>query len=159
MKIKTEQKSLEELSSIQYEVHLGSSNTVDYLEIMILKFTGIYGYGSDGNSDAAYMTAIGKAVLEAWEPGGLIIDLRDLTYDWGDRIESIFSIGNDKYSDIPFPVSLIVGDKSEEAIRTLLLGIESIKYIEDIGWVFRNLNNAWNYIENKLNDYKTEKLL
>ena len=26
-----------------------------------------------GNSDAIYMCAIGKAVLEAWEPSGLIL--------------------------------------------------------------------------------------
>lgn len=159
MKIKTEQVKLEELSSIEYEVHIGNSNTVDYLEIMILKFRGTYGFGSDGNSDAAYMSAIGKAVLEAWEPGGLVIDLSELTYEWGDRLEYVFSIGSDKYSDTPFPVSLIVGKKSEEAIRKLLLGIDSNESIENTGWVFRDLDHAWNYVECKLLEYKTRQLI
>lgn len=154
MNIFTKQLKLEDLSNIQYEVHTGTSRVVNYLEIMILKFIGDYGYGSAGNSDATYMSAIGKAVLEAWEPGGLIIDLSDLSYEWGDRIESIFFVGEEKYLDTPFPVALIVGRRSEEAIRTLIVGLESNKTIEEIGWVFKDLNSAWEYIESKLNEYE-----
>lgn len=90
MNIFTKQLKLEDLSNIQYEVHTGTSRVVDYLEIMILKFIGDYGYGSAGNSDATYMSAIGKAVLEAWEPGGLIIDLSDLSYEWGIELKASF---------------------------------------------------------------------
>ncbi|WP_159888716.1 hypothetical protein [Paenibacillus puerhi] len=155
----TKQVKLEDLSNIQHEVYIGTSKEVDYLEIMIIKFVGNYGYGSDGNSDATFMRAIRSAVLEAWEPGGLILDLSDFSYEWGDRIETVFFVGDDKYRDIPFPVALIVGNKSEEAIRTLLLGLESKKTIEEIGWVFKDLKSAWQYIEIKLKEYKSQNLL
>lgn len=159
MEISKKQFKLEELSNIQYEVHIGSSKAVNYLEIMILKFIGHYGYGSEGNSDAIYMCAMGKAALEAWEPGGLIIDFSELTYEWGDRIESVFFIGEDKYRDTPFPVALIVGSNSDEAIRTLFLGLKSNRPINEIGWVYKDLSSAWEHIEFKLNEYKQQKLL
>lgn len=159
MNISTNQKKLEDLSKIQYEVHIGSSNEVNYLKIMILKFIGEYGFGSAGNSDAIYMRAVGEAVLEAWNPGGLIIDLSELSYEWGDRLEDVFYIGSYKYRDNPFPIALIVGDKSEEAVRTLLVGIKSTKALNEIGWVFRDLSSAWEFVEAKLKEYDLQKLL
>ncbi|OBY76364.1 hypothetical protein BBG47_27545 [Paenibacillus sp. KS1] len=153
MEITTKQVQLEDLSKIRYEVHIGTSKIVDYLDFMILKFCGKYGYGSSGNADAVYMRAIGKAAIEAWEPGGLIIDFSELSYEWGDQIESVFFVGGDKYGDTPFPVALIVGKNSEEAIRTLLVGLESEKGIEEIEWAFKNLEDAWEYIECKLRVY------
>lgn len=159
MNISTNEKKLEELSEIKYQVHIGKSNEVSYLEIMILKFIGVYGFGSAGNSDAIFMRAIGEAVLEAWEPGGLIIDLSELSYEWGDQLEDVFYIGSYKYRDMPFPIALIVGDKSEEAIRTLILGIQSTQGIHEIGWVFKEVSSAWGYIETKLKEYKSQKML
>lgn len=159
MNISTEQKKLEELSKINYEVHIGKSNEVSYIKIMILKFIGVYGFGSTGNSDAIFMRAIGEAVLEAWNPGGLIIDLSELSYEWGDQLEDIFYIGSYKYRDKPFPIALIVGDHSEEAIRTLILGAWSTKGISEIGWVFKEVSDAWDYIETKLKEYDSKKML
>ncbi|WP_413362968.1 hypothetical protein [Lysinibacillus sp. 3P01SB] len=159
MKISTTQIRLEELSEIKYEVHMGKSSEVNYVEIMILKFIGVYGFGSAGNSDAIFMRAIGEAVLEAWEPGGLIIDLSELSYEWGDQLESVFAVGSYRYRDMPFPIALIVGDKSEEAIRTLIVGVRGSEGINEIGWVFREVSDAWNYIETKLKEYDSQKLL
>ncbi|MCP1135273.1 hypothetical protein NKT34_18390 [Paenibacillus polysaccharolyticus] len=159
MDIVTKQLKLEELSDLKYEVHIGDSEAVKYCKIMILKFVGEYGYGSGGNSDAIYMCAIGKAVLEAWEPAGLILDFSELTYEWGDQLEDVFYIGEDQYRNIPFPVALIVGERSEEAIRTLILGVYSDQTTEDIDWVHRDLNSAWTFIEEKLTEYDRNKRL
>ncbi|MFB8372833.1 hypothetical protein [Paenibacillus taichungensis] len=159
MDIITKQLKLEELSDLKYEVHIGDSKSVEYCSIMILKFLGEYGYGSAGNSDAIYMCAIGEAVLEAWEPAGLILDFSELEYEWGDRIENVLFIGKDKYRDIPFPAALIVGEHSKEAIRTLILGVYSDQTIEDIDWVHQDLNSAWAFIENKLAEYDRDKRL
>ncbi|GIP11972.1 Uncharacterised protein [Paenibacillus macerans] len=43
----------------------------------------------------------------------------------------VFDIGADIYLDAPFPMALIVGEGCEEGIRTLLLGTESHKTIEE----------------------------
>lgn len=155
----TKQVKLEELSDLQYEVHIGKSKAVNYCNIMILKFSGEYGFGSGGNSDAIYMSAIGEAVVEAWEPSGLILDFSELAYEWGDMIERVFDVGRAKYGDIPFPTALIVGERSEEAIRTLILGVYSDQTIDDIDWVHRDLESAWTYIEHKLAEYDRDKRL
>ena len=83
MSLNTRTYRLEDLSDLEYEVRIGSVSENSYKKIMILKFSGVYGFGSRGNSDARYMSAIGKAVLEAWRPDGLVIDLSDMQYDWG----------------------------------------------------------------------------
>lgn len=98
-------------------------------------------------------------MVEAWEPSGLILDLSELAYEWGDRMENVFDIGHAKYGDIPFPAALIVGERSEEAIRTLILGVYSDQTIDDIDWVHRDLSSAWAYIEQKLAAYDRDKRL
>lgn len=46
------------------------------------------------------MRAIGEAVLEAWSPRGLLIDLRELSHEWGGQLEDVFYIGSDKYPSL-----------------------------------------------------------
>jgi hypothetical protein len=159
MDIVTKQLKLEELSDLKYEVHMGDSQAVNYCSIMILKFMGEYGFGSSGNSDAIYMCAIGEAVVEAWEPDGLILDFSELVYEWCDLIERVIDIGKAKSGRIPFPVALVVGEQSEEAIRTLILGEYSEEPMDDIDWVHRDLNSAWAFIEEKLMEYDRDKRL
>jgi len=159
MNIAVTQKRLEDLSDLTYEVNIGKSSEVDYCDIMILKFIGEYRFGSQGNSDARSMRAIGEAVLEAWNPRGLLIDLRDLSYEWGDQLEDVFYIGSDKYRDRPFPVAVLVGKNSEEAVRTLIVGPWGTEKIDEIGWVFKDVTSAWAFIEAKLKEYHLKKML
>ncbi|TYA14465.1 hypothetical protein FRY98_01905 [Paenibacillus faecis] len=156
MNLETTRVRLEDLSQIDYEIHIGKSAAVEYRRVMILKFIGSYGFGSGGNSDATYMRAMGEAALEAWDPDALILDLSDLDYEWGDMMDYVFDMGVDKYADLPFPKAMVVSERCEEAIRTLLLGLYSPKGIEETGWVFRSLEDAWSYVEKKLVEYKSK---
>jgi len=154
-----QQVQLEQLSSIRHEVHIGNSSAASDLGIMVLKFAGSYGYGSEGNCDAIYMRAIGNACVDAWEPGGLIIDLSGLAYEWGDRLEMVFGIGNRQYEEMPFPVALVVGEQCCEGIRTLLLGLNSPLPVTEAGWVFTELEQAWVYIEAEIHKFRRLQLL
>ncbi|MCM3342457.1 hypothetical protein M3650_28495 [Paenibacillus sp. MER TA 81-3] len=109
-----EKVSLHELSRLEHNIYLTKSTMRQYKDMMVLQFTGNYGYGSEGNSDAAYMKAIATAALSVWEPTALIINLSELTYEWGDRLEEIFYIGTHQYDDTPFPTALVVGPDCEE---------------------------------------------
>lgn len=146
MSLNTRTYRLEDLSDLEYEVHIGSVSENSYRKIMILKFIGVYGFGSRGNSDARYMSAIGKAVLEAWRPDGVVIDLSDMQYDSGDELDLVFDVGSEISRYRPFPLALTVGPKSEKAVRTLLLGVGSEDGIESAGWVFRSVEEGWAYI-------------
>jgi hypothetical protein len=147
--IDLKRQNFDELSDIKLEIYTGESRYKDYLEIMVLKYNGIYGIGSSGNGDAQYMYAMGKAALAAWEPSGVILDWSNLDYQWGDMLEMVLDIGEHQYIDAMFPTAVIVGPKCEEAVRTLLLGIDSKEPIEKLPFVFRDLESAWQYI-NKL---------
>lgn len=39
---------------------------------------------------------------------------------------------------------------SEEAVRTLILGVGAEETIEDIGWVFRSIEEGWTYVADQL---------
>lgn len=145
--------SLSDLSDIKVEYYIGVSDVLDYKEVLVIKYSGTYGLGSAGNADATYMSAMGKAAIEAWEPNAVIFDLQELDYEWGDRLEYVFGIGVDKYADEPFPVAVIVGLGCEEAVRTLLLGVNSKEPVSSTGWVFKDFKKAWTFINEELKKY------
>ena len=130
---------LSQLSDIKVDYYFGAS---EENEILVIKYSGKYAFGSAGNTDAIYMNAMGKAAMEAWDPGAVIIDLQDLHYEWGDMLEYAFNISTDD----TLPLAVIVGLGCEEAVRTLLLGIDSKESIDKIEWIFKDLDAAWNYI-------------
>ncbi len=75
----------------------------DELEAAVIKFIGSYGYGSEGNGDAAYMIAIRDYVVGCVLPYALVFDLRELDYEWGNTIWNMFQC------DEPF--ATIVSDR------------------------------------------------
>jgi hypothetical protein len=128
-----------------------------------VQYIGTYPIGSAGNDDAQFMSAMARAGLVAFAPAGVIHDLSQLTYEWGDRLEMLFSIGLDaptkgtelveylfgKQPKAEQP-AVVIGASCEEAVRTLLLGEDSTAPIDEISWVFRELESAWFFIENQL---------
>ena len=149
---KLETLRLEDLtSSIGVTFRRGYSATTTYLDILIVSYTGQYPLGSSGNSDARYMFAMGNAALHAYSPSGVIIDMSELHYQWGDMLEMVFGIGSDQYVDAEFPMATVVGPHCREAVRTLIHGENSEKQIEDIGWMFDSLEAAWDYVDSLLN--------
>ncbi|WP_276918974.1 hypothetical protein [Aneurinibacillus aneurinilyticus] len=147
-------RDLNELSDIDVDIYTFDSKKLRYGEIMLITFKGYYRTGSAGNSDAMYMRTMGEAALIAWEPSGAILDMSQLTYKWGDKLEIVFDTGARYFYDEPFPTAVVVGPNCEEAVRTLLLGMDSKEPIESVEWVFKDLEAACNYIEQKLEEYK-----
>jgi hypothetical protein len=104
------------------------------------------------------MAKAGVAAFEAW---GVIHDLSELTYDWGDRLDQVFLVGpQDEPGDEllravfgrsnPPPAgqpAVVVGPRCKEAVRTLLLGENSQEPIEKIGYVFLDLQAAWEFVD------------
>src|SRR6266550_2062673 len=57
--------------------------------ILIAKFTGRYRPGCQGNPDAAYLVAMGVAAVSYWEPKGVVLDVSQLEYVWGDMMDMV----------------------------------------------------------------------
>lgn len=50
-----EKKQFSDLSKIQIEIFIGESKALGYGKIMVIQYSGEYGFGSSGNSDALLM--------------------------------------------------------------------------------------------------------
>ena len=142
--------TLGSLSSIEVSFFSGPSRAADYYDLLVVKFSGRYRNGSSGNPDALFMSAMAEAGIVAWGPAGLILDLRELEYEWGDLLEAVFAAGESHYGDTRFPQAIIVGPPCEKAVRTLVLGLDSTEPLESVPWVFRELESAWAYVEAQL---------
>ncbi|MBA4190032.1 MAG: hypothetical protein C0467_18765 [Planctomycetaceae bacterium] len=137
---------LQELSKIEVRYFTGPSSEKPYLEILVIKYIGVYGFGSGGNADARYMRAMVRAGIDAFEPWGVVHDLSELSYEWGDMLDQVF-IGPDVEHSV---MAVVVGPNCEEAVRTLCLGERSTEPLEKIGWVFRDLETAWTYVDSQI---------
>ena len=135
-----------DLSRVKVRFFTGPSTKKPYLTILVVKYDGEYGIGSGGNDDARYMLAMATLAIETFRPWGVVHDLTDLSYQWGDMLEEVF-IGP-RYE--PQPTAIVVGPKCEKALRTLLLGLDSKESIDAVGNVFRDLNAAWANVDSQI---------
>ena len=111
-------------------------------QILVVAFSGSYGYGSSGYSDALYMRAMIEAGLAAFRPSGLIIDLSDFEYEWGDDIDYGLEVSLD---DTPEPTT-VIGPKCHDGLKSLFRGFNSSEELIDNRNYFANLTDAVSYL-------------
>jgi hypothetical protein len=145
--IKLEKQNIKDWSDIQVTFHTGDSTITKYRQILVISYAGEYGVGCEGNGDAQYMYAMGKFGIELYEPAGIIIDFRELEYVWGDMLEMVFGLGCLNYHPHNVPNAMIVGDKCQEAIGTLIHGLDSKEPPTTEDWIFGSLEEAWKFVE------------
>jgi hypothetical protein len=147
MALKLTEQILAGSGSVTLRYFLTPSEKRPHLEILVIRYTGEYPFGSGGNADAIYMHAMAKASVTAFGPFGVIHDFTELHYEWGDLLEMVFGVGPETE---PAPVAVVVGPGCEEAIRTLFHGVDSSEPIDTIGWVFRDVQTAWRYVTDRI---------
>ena len=150
---KLESQTLESLSDLSVTFSLGNHPCESYPRtVLVMGCSGAYGVGSAGNPDATFLMAMGKAGIEAFGPHGMILDLSELTYEWGDMLEAVFGIAGDK------PMAVVVGEQCRVAIGTLCFGETSTTDACEEQWIFDSLSDAWNYVANLLDEGETPPL-
>ena len=147
MSLELEERFLAGSGSVSIRYFLTPSEKRPYLEVLVIRYTGEYPSGSDGNEDARWMHAMATAAVAAFGPWGVIHDLSGLRYEWGDMLEMVFGVGPEVE---PSPVAVVVGPGCEEAVRTLCLGLSSPEPIDTLGWMFRDLPAAWRYVADRI---------
>lgn len=137
---------LEALSDIDVSYRIARSIHKPNRRVLVVSFSGEYRGGSDGNPDARYMLLKASAGLAAvHRRAGIVLDLTDLEYVWGDLLETVFAVGNTAHPSA-VPLAVVVGRHCEAAVRTLILGIDSRKRLRTVKWVFRDLDKACEYV-------------
>lgn len=146
---------LASLSDVLYSFHVGNHPGKSYDEtVLVIRFAGTYRIGSAGNPDATFMSAMGNAGVEAFDPDVIVIDLSDLTYEWGDMLEMVFSIGD----TLNRPSAVVVAEGCRAAIGTLCFGVNSEKDACEQEWIFDSLEAAWNYVTTLLDEGERPKI-
>lgn len=99
----------EDLSALQWSaLTLGTQEPWDAL---VLEFSGEYGYGCKGNDDGGFMEAVSTLARGLWPARNRVVDLRRLSYQWGDWISS--ALGGDR-------VAIVVSDLCREGLTSLV---------------------------------------
>lgn len=130
--------SFRDLSEIEAALFKGVGPTTGD-PILVVRFVGTCGIGSGSNDDADFMRAVVVAALDVWWAAGLVLDLRELAYEWGDQMTGVLC-GGDRFCGVPsLPTTVAVSDLCREGL-TSLVG-------QEIGddpkrWLFEDLEAA-----------------
>ena len=92
-----------------------------HLEILVVRFSGTSGFGCANNSDAIYMDAMVRAGIAAFDSVGVILDLREMGYEWGDMMLCPFSAGHGHYVDSDLPIVAVVSDLNRTGLTSLMI--------------------------------------
>jgi hypothetical protein len=157
-----QERSLGALSRLQVQYFVGPCSHHPHLQLLVIKYSGAYPRGMRSGENGRFLMAMARAGVTAFEPWGVVHDLSEFTYDWDDRLDLVFNIGpdapaetRDEHGTIQ-PTqetpragrpAVVVGPGCEEAIRRLLLGKNSKEPIAKIGYVFRDLKTAWEFVD------------
>ena len=89
--------------------------------VLELRFGGEYGSGSAGNPDAAFMgDMVSLAIGSCPWVDGVLLDLSELVYDWGDAIERVFDAVTRRDERLPVACVILGGPRSAPALSSLL---------------------------------------
>lgn len=92
-------------------------------DVLVIAFHGTYRRGSQGNPDGAFLRGQVMAGLATYAPSCLLLDFRDLSYEWGNTLLGVFQDVDQFMNDgegVPFPVLTVASDRSAPALHSLL---------------------------------------
>jgi hypothetical protein len=117
--IRLRQVTFAELSGLRHEIFTSEAEPYCTPEFLVIRYAGVYRYGSEGHGDALYIVATAESARKAWYSDCTVLDFRDLQYAWGDEMEWILAIGSDQKIGCHEPLAVLVGDRCKEALESL----------------------------------------
>ncbi|MBO9658124.1 MAG: hypothetical protein J7527_04800 [Chitinophagaceae bacterium] len=121
--------------TLSYSFECRYSGIAQFVDILLIRFSGKYRYGSAGSDDALLIDGVIKMGMTLFDPNALIIDLREMSYEWGDNLDLSFGSSAVK-------TTVVVGVKCRKAMSTLAYGLESKQDIVDNDFFFDDLEAA-----------------
>ncbi|TWU50720.1 hypothetical protein Poly51_40130 [Rubripirellula tenax] len=114
--------------SIQHAYFQTPLPTPPHLDVLVVRFNGVSGFGCANNDDANYMAAMIHAGIVAWDPSAILLDLREMAYEWGDMMANPLCAGFRHYADgSDLPLAVVVSDLNREGLTSLVTdGMHSV---------------------------------
>lgn len=89
--------------------------------ILVVEFAGSYRDGHKGKPDARLMISVITAGLWAWEADALVPDLSGLSYEWGEEMVEVLTMGNSPpWSFRSLETVAVTSRQNEAALRGLV---------------------------------------
>jgi hypothetical protein len=133
-------------TNIRYEFLLETSDAKPrFWCVLVAKFAGNYRPGHRGAPDARFIQGITQTALAVWRPAAMILDLRKLSYTWGDNMEEVLGCRG----EIGVPFAIVGSELCLPAIRTLIQTFHtegSMKAATDAEHIFDNMEEALEYV-------------
>lgn len=120
------------------------------IDVLIVSFSGNYPNGSLGKNHAKFIATKTITGLINFDPDAVILDFRELEYNWGNNILDVFEHisflkdSENSENEPNFPVLVLVSEKSKNGILSLLK-LTDTKELPN--WISEDLNFA---IENAI---------
>ena len=124
--MKFQKVDLTDKSNLKFECFEARRDSRPYLNLIFLKVSGQYRHGSEGKADCYFIKNVMLQASDCFCPSGMVVDFRELEYEWGDDIEMLFDCPNYLKE-----VAFILGPKCQPALASLLLYDENAPLIDE----------------------------
>ncbi|SDR67887.1 hypothetical protein SAMN05216503_0336 [Polaribacter sp. KT25b] len=118
---------------------------IDKVDVLIVSFFGEYPDGSLGKKHGTYISKKAISGIIDFNPEAIILDFRELMYNWGNSILSVFqdieqfkNAGNEE-NEPNFPILIVTSEKSKKGLLSLLTPATS-NSVPD--FIFEDINLA-----------------
>ncbi len=106
---------------------------------LILAFDGEYRPGAMGNRDAGFMIAAIRRELEALKPYGLILDFRNLRYEYGDMMDGVLLFTEDTPLADTCPTLVVTSSLNRSGLVGVVVGLIGDSVAQ---WLFYSVKSA-----------------
>lgn len=125
------ERKFSDLSELTYRIFAVERKIVHGVCVTVLEWNGVYRDGSAGNDDGVFMRVTTLASLSAWYAHGVVFDLRNLHYVWGDKIWEMYGRGIEPSGIESMPYATVVSEKCMPGFQTCMSIIEPLFHTLD----------------------------
>lgn len=118
------ERKFSDLSNLTYRIFTLERKIVRMACVTVMEWSGVFGDGSRGNDDGVFMRVITLAALSAWHANGVVFDLRNLHYEWGDKIWEMYGRGIEPSGVEYLPYATVISEKCMPGFKTCMSIIE-----------------------------------
>ena len=130
-----------DLSALQYSFSQTEAKTqYDRNRILMVTFQGVYGHGSHGSLDAHFMKAVIHFGRESFTPMGIILDFRQLDYQWGDEMGLPIDAAHVRC----VRPTILISDLCREGMTSF---VRAEMFSEPETWLFEDIESAVHRVE------------
>ena len=106
--------------SVDHAYFQTSLPSTPHMDVLVVRFSGVSGFGCANNDDATYMDAMIRAGIVSWDPSAVLLDLREMAYEWGDMMVNPLCAGHGYFVDGSLPIAVVVSGLNRDGLTSLV---------------------------------------